>query len=359
MKTRLAFIDILKTFAIFLVIWGHCSQNYVSSPINDTINHFFVLSFHMPLFAFLSGLFFSAKESNTGYIKRKAIQLLFPLMTWCFLQFVCVRLIDDFFSRDPIHLFAIARNFYYGVTDWGYWFLRALFFCFLYLWISLKVRRIINNRVLVFLSILFLWVISWLGIIPNKYHLLQGFIFLYPFFSSGYLMKDKLLHNTETSKFGFILSLICFIIGLWNWQGWNDTFYDMNTSILATKGIVTGGLVIWKTIFRFFIGLTGSLTFFFIFKKIYEKETVLQSRIIQRIADIGKYTLGIYIIQSLVFENLKLPMHVENVSRPLIIGMLLSLMIFVFAYFICKITYKIPYISTLLWGQILKKERGA
>jgi len=357
MKTRLAFIDILKTFAIFLVIWGHCSQNYVSSPINDTLNHFFVLSFHMPLFAFLSGLFFSAKESNTGYIKRKAAQLLLPLMAWCFLQYVCVRLSGDFLCREPIHLFAIARNFYYGVTDWGYWFLRALFFCFLYLWFSLKIRRIFNTntQALVILSILFLWVISWLGIIPNIYHLLQGFIFLYPFFSIGYLMKDKLLQNSETSKFSFILSLICFIIGLWNWQGWNDTFYGMNTSILVTEGIVSGKIIIWKTIFRFLIGLTGSLTFFFLFKKLFEKETVLQSRIIQRIADIGKYTLGIYIIQSLVFSNIQLSVPYESELFALLISILLSLLILFIAYFICKMTYNVPYVSTLLWGQIAKK----
>ena len=49
-KKRIAYIDKAKGVAILLVILGHCCGS-VEEPINR-----FVLSFHMPLFFFLSGL---------------------------------------------------------------------------------------------------------------------------------------------------------------------------------------------------------------------------------------------------------------------------------------------------------------
>jgi fucose 4-O-acetylase-like acetyltransferase len=54
--TRILYIDILKLFAIFLVIWGHAimhfQPDYDQSYIFQTI-----YSFHMPLFMMMSGYF--------------------------------------------------------------------------------------------------------------------------------------------------------------------------------------------------------------------------------------------------------------------------------------------------------------
>ena len=58
---RIDWIDFLKAFAIFLVVWGHIIQS--NFPNLNTTNGF-ILAFHMPLFAILSGLFFNADSGG-------------------------------------------------------------------------------------------------------------------------------------------------------------------------------------------------------------------------------------------------------------------------------------------------------
>lgn len=54
---RIAVWDLLKLFAIFLVVDGHCMQHLLRV---ETINNplfLWISSFHMPLFMSLSGMF--------------------------------------------------------------------------------------------------------------------------------------------------------------------------------------------------------------------------------------------------------------------------------------------------------------
>ena len=51
MKERVEYIDVARGIAMLLVILGHCHQT-----VDCTLNRF-ILSFHMPLFFFLSGIF--------------------------------------------------------------------------------------------------------------------------------------------------------------------------------------------------------------------------------------------------------------------------------------------------------------
>ena len=65
---RIDWIDFLKAFAIFLVVWGHIIQS--NFPNLNTINGF-ILAFHMPLFAILSGLFFNADSGGGKLVRHK------------------------------------------------------------------------------------------------------------------------------------------------------------------------------------------------------------------------------------------------------------------------------------------------
>ena len=59
-KKRIEYIDYARGIAMLLVILGHCFQS-----VEYTLNHF-ILSFHMPLFFFLSGIFAkSAKDMKS------------------------------------------------------------------------------------------------------------------------------------------------------------------------------------------------------------------------------------------------------------------------------------------------------
>lgn len=78
-SNRLVYIDVAKCFAIFLVVWGHVIQNYgESSLINKTINEYFILTFHMPLFAIISGMFYKNTITWRKIIVEKGKQLILP-----------------------------------------------------------------------------------------------------------------------------------------------------------------------------------------------------------------------------------------------------------------------------------------
>ena len=54
---RLLFADLLKVLAIYLVLWGHCVQQFfTTSPLENDV-YVYIYSFHMPLFMVLSGYF--------------------------------------------------------------------------------------------------------------------------------------------------------------------------------------------------------------------------------------------------------------------------------------------------------------
>ena len=71
MKERVEYIDVARGIAMLLVILGHCNQT-----VDCTLNRF-ILSFHMPLFFFLSGIFATTTTKGTknlmggGKVKSK------------------------------------------------------------------------------------------------------------------------------------------------------------------------------------------------------------------------------------------------------------------------------------------------
>ena len=72
LKTRIKAFDFLKFFAIFLVIWGHVIQYFLSSDYSDELVYRIIYSFHMPLFMMVSGYFsVSSMSLSIGTFLRK------------------------------------------------------------------------------------------------------------------------------------------------------------------------------------------------------------------------------------------------------------------------------------------------
>jgi len=67
---RILWLDALKCFAMFLVIWGHVIQYGVTDYLENDI-HIGIYSFHMPLFMMISGFFAGniAKYSFGKFLK--------------------------------------------------------------------------------------------------------------------------------------------------------------------------------------------------------------------------------------------------------------------------------------------------
>ena len=91
MKERNCTIDFLKCIAILLVIFGHCIQYgsgiaYCDNQIFfDNFLFKYIYSFHMPLFAAISGyLLYSSvqKYSLKEMVFNRFYRLLIPIISW-------------------------------------------------------------------------------------------------------------------------------------------------------------------------------------------------------------------------------------------------------------------------------------
>ena len=87
--------DYAKCFGIALVVFGHVLRGLehagllADSPEWAAVDRTIYL-FHMPLFFYLSGLFFSATVERRGYagmLRHNAVVLLAPLVVWSYIQF--------------------------------------------------------------------------------------------------------------------------------------------------------------------------------------------------------------------------------------------------------------------------------
>lgn len=84
-SSRIKVFDIIKLFAIFLVIWGHVIlhlQNYQFDKWDNPLYRW-ICSFHMPLFMMISGFFSSKiKLGFKDFTINKFRHLILPSMTF-------------------------------------------------------------------------------------------------------------------------------------------------------------------------------------------------------------------------------------------------------------------------------------
>ncbi len=126
-------IDVAKGLGIILVVYAHL----LNCPIKNEI-----YLFHMPLFFFLSGYFFSVKNSVWSFIKKKIRALLIPAVLFLLLSFVVGYSLSHFNNLKEY----IQSLTYFLAPNGVIWFLIALFYIFIIAYIiekyihSLKIK---------------------------------------------------------------------------------------------------------------------------------------------------------------------------------------------------------------------------
>ncbi|MCQ2211618.1 MAG: acyltransferase family protein [Paludibacteraceae bacterium] len=354
MAARLRYVDQLKGLAIIFVVLGHIIQNYgLNSTTNSTFYYHFILAFHMPLFGILSGMFFSTNKSIIEILCQKFYRLIVPLTFWCMLRFGFIPLLCDsivsYQGGDQVHFFSIFRNVCYGIWNWGFWFLRALFFCFVYTSLFCWLFRRYNILGPI-LSIFLLYFLFWL-VLPNVDESLNGFLFLCPFFCFGWIYRQ---YENKIDRYKislFISSVIVFFLLLPQWRGFLDTFYWMNTSLLETIGYadVVGLAIVERTIVRFLLGISGSLVFIMCFSWL-EKMEKNNGLVFYVLDNLGKCSIGIYICHSILLDYLP-HYSIPNIALMSEIGCILLTILYVsVSFYSYKWTENIPVLSKLMWG---------
>lgn len=94
MLQRNSWADICKGIGIILVVYGHVQRGLFSAGLEMNEQEYklidsIIYSFHMPLFFFISGLFFYnslTKTDQTHFIAKKIDTILYPYVAWSLIQ---------------------------------------------------------------------------------------------------------------------------------------------------------------------------------------------------------------------------------------------------------------------------------
>lgn len=255
--------DVCKALLIILVILGHFLQESIRRSDLETSFvssiYYLLYSFHMPAFMFISGWFSYGKQiSLKSYIYNTFLYLLIPLIFWDLV--LCV--ID------------IALGTFNGISSLliSLWYIKALILIRFCTWPFIKKTNFLTGVMVFFI-----------GIICGQYYLLS---LLVPSFLIGYLFRKFQLFNY---RFILPISLIAFLIELILIHP-----YIESSKLNIVNNFNFSSIVNYLN--RLFIGISGTIFFICTIRKL--------SRLkLEKLASIGRITLGIYILQSIIAER--------------------------------------------------------
>lgn len=254
--------DIIKTFLIFCVVLGHflqqCIKNNESVDLFIKVGYYFIYSFHMPAFMFISGWFCYGKTiSTTKYIKDTLLYLLIPLILWDLILATI-----DYFD-----------GVFYGIQSIivSLWYIKALIIIRIIAFPFLKKPSIFRGSIIILVGILFgkYYLLSilipsfFIGYMSNKYHLLDKCWIT--IFSTVVFLIEIIIHpNLDSVNYFFFQKMY--------WNNW------------------------WNFFNRLILGLSGAVSIISLIR-------FLSSSNINSLIHIVRVTLGIYIIQSIIAER--------------------------------------------------------
>ena len=332
-QSRLIHYDLLKLLAIFLVIWGHCIQYFLSTyECNDSI-YLIIYSFHMPLFMMISG-FFSWSSYNLlshQFLRKKFRELILPVLSWGVI-FETIHIAINLMEGKTTHVFYDFKAIYLQ----NLWFLKCLFICYLSAYYCFKQGR--TNYITLLTSI-----------IISQFITSHNICTMYPAFLCGIFLRK---HESITSNY-YILggSLLLFLIFL---QLWDASFWPIPDMLygICHNDLTTFIDYIYKGGGRILIGIIGSVFFINLFTLVFSN---CSSKCICCLSNLGKYTLGIYILQSFIIEQtLSKCINYDNSNYwlfQLLYVPAFSIAFILFTTFIIKHSYKFNTISFFIWGR--------
>lgn len=214
MKQRIEFIDLAKGICILLVVQIHVYGDTSYDIFKD------MTVFRMPLYYYLSGIFFKTYDSITFFMKKKTNRLLFPFLFF----FLCSTIPFHYYfnfhlqhrSIDFLELFFSDYGRLYHRYNGAIWFLVSLFITNMYFYIIHSIFKTHITPILVasffcgiigyFIDSMDLYMPLWLDTSMTAL----------PFFAMGYATRQKTFflanHFCRIHYLYILLSLVSLII---------------------------------------------------------------------------------------------------------------------------------------------------
>lgn len=313
MASRILYIDLLKTFAIYLVIWGHAIMHF-QPDFEDSVCFNVIYAFHMPLFMMLSGYFAasSMKLGGAEFLSKKFRQLLLPCLSWGILCWLVVSsgLIEGEFNLEIKELF----TGWLGLVD-NFWFLKSCFICYVLAWVCKKARKY------QYVAFACAWLLCSM---QGRFNLSM----MFPSFVFGMMLRENTAIDQVLYKYRWLVAAL--FLGVLIYRiGFDDNQY----------------------IVMLVLGLSGAYTCFTLFRE--GDKILMQQRVPSVFIKIGEKTLGIYVLQAITLEYL-MPKYVHIDYMPIMtIALILPLcsisLLFIY-YGVCNIISKSRILASLMFG---------
>lgn len=346
-KNRELLPDILRGFAIVLVVLGHCIQEGSGTQFKINTMYFndkcyqFIYSFHMPLFMMISGYFawdsmerVQDRHEQWRLLGRRSISLLLPVFSWtCYDYIRLLFLYGTEYSVFQSVLFFV-KNFALSFLE-NAWFLWAVFWCFLIVFFMHFYFK--DSKFLYIVGFLFLFVIpDGLGLGAYKY--------MMPYFIAAYYYRgwQKIIPLEKCRKISdwcwILISGILFVFLF--------LFYDENSFIYLSGYKLIGKDVIRQLgidFYRMLIGFVGAGFFILVWKKITKCVTGYRFPILTAL---GRNSLGIYMVSG--YMILQAGTAFGTYFRPnYLLNMVQAVFVLIVSYGITIVLKRIPILKWL------------
>lgn len=249
MHQRVEWADYAKGIGIILVVYGHVFRGLVNAaiiPQSETIRLIdsIIYTFHMPLFFFLSGLFFkiTKKIAHPNHFWLKKIDtIVYPFILWSLIQSG----IEFTFSNHTNKIFDFDSIKYLLIEPVGhFWFLQTLFLCFLITFFTLQQSKHRTQILLLSASVIAYLATPEIEELPPA---LKNLMDNYVFFLLGVLFEHRratpIFTKKETANnlLLFFVNVILFIALQYLLHGIFDSSYinkNIITLVIALSGIL-------------------------------------------------------------------------------------------------------------------------
>lgn len=292
MRSRNEKVDIIKGFAILLVVIGHAIQFNFADGQNNVIYNI-IYSFHMPLFMCISGIV--AQMSTTvkncrdlaTQTKKKFIGLLVPFISWYYIvNYILLQRFTDIGFVEYTN--ALIRN-----PDRGLWFLWILFCLYIINGLisvkfnssnTLHSRHLTRLFIILTICLLFL-----LGVKCFKVEILGARLLAWhmPFFLLGYYIYENrnILYKWQKwYSYVITISYILYPISLVFYS------YKSDLSLTILNNLNWSNKEYIGIVYRYIVAFLGIVFFSSLVVSISSK------RIKSMLKMLGKYTMEIYAI---------------------------------------------------------------
>lgn len=251
---------VLQIIGIFMMVDAHAGASLLD--IGGLIPYY---SFHMPMFVFISGYFYSAdeKESPVHFLKRKFKRLMIPYLIWNLIYGLWAAWLRSrgFGFGEPLSLYTLlAAPFtdgYQFILNHTAWFIPALFleeifFCLLDRYMLSRIGKAASAAVCI--------AAGCVGIAIGLYTdrggcllMLSRLLFMLPFFFAGRLYRTD-LERRDTAPTWLYLS-ICLVTAVILTLTGNNRIYSLARCTgfpgYAVTFIITfNGIAFWLRISR-------------------------------------------------------------------------------------------------------------